>query len=432
MALIPRYGAILARVAHHQLAAAAAATQEPRQQRRPPLRRPPPPVRAKVRNIVVEHLLDPLELIPANVTLVMIGDQHRPVQRLAHDAAPQRPVDDLGVRAGTAISVGTGIRRLLEKLDHRAVGRPPPPRLVAARAAPLRRQLQSVLDEPCTGPAGRAQLEELPKDQLDRLLHANVRVLLRALIRRLDEAHRTRDDELAAAGLRPPGLERTLAQQVELVLAHRPLQAQKQMVVGAAGVVDRFVIDQQRLDHGAHLDQLMPVAVVARKARHLDRRPRPDLPRADLGDKALKPHAPRSRGGRESLVLVDDLRLPPAQTPHPLLHRVLQAPALQVVHELLVRRLTHVDQSATVQMTSRELLTHSRHPLDCATPTAGCFPEEAEPIDSSPLPGSAPAAWTSSDGRFSPRTASSGRRGVGFGRCRIALLPSWLRAISYR
>src|SRR4051812_11346495 len=62
--------------------------------------------------------------------------------------------------------------------------------------------------------------------------------------------------------------------------------------------VDGFLVDQRRVDHAAHLDQLPPVAAVAGEARHLARGDRADPAEADLGDHALEPGAGGPAGGR--------------------------------------------------------------------------------------------------------------------------------------
>ena len=97
-----------------------------------------------------------------------------------------------------------------------------------------------------------------------------------------------RDDELAPPGLLVARRQRALPQQVELVLVEAALQPEQQPVVALPRRVDGLLVDQQRVDHAAHLDELLPVAAVAREARDLPRRHRADLAEADLGDHALE------------------------------------------------------------------------------------------------------------------------------------------------
>ena len=125
----------------------------------------------------------------------------------------------------------------------------------------------------------------------------------------LDEADRRRDDEFAPPGLLVARRERPLTQEVELVLVEAALQPQQQPVVALPRRIDRLLIDQQRVDDPAHLDELLPVAAVAREARDLPGRHRADLAEADLGDHALEARACGPAGRRAAEILVDDLDL---------------------------------------------------------------------------------------------------------------------------
>ena len=122
-----------------------------------------------------------------------------------------------------------------------------------------------------------------------------------------------RDDEFAASRLLVARRQRPLAQEVELVLVEAALQPEQQPIVALARRVDRLLIDQDRVDDAAHLDQLLPVAAVAGEARHLPGRHRADLAEADLGDHALEAGARDAAGRRAAEVVVDDLDLRPAE-----------------------------------------------------------------------------------------------------------------------
>src|SRR4029077_3190328 len=66
--------------------------------------------------------------------------------------------------------------------------------------------------------------------------------------------------------------------------------------------IDHLLVDQHGVDHAAHLDQLLPVAAVASKARDFTGRYRADLAEADLGHHPLEPdarHTARSPTGRD-------------------------------------------------------------------------------------------------------------------------------------
>src|SRR6266849_6372588 len=314
MALISWDRRILARVAHHQLTAAAAAAQQTREQRWSLLRCSGTLIRLKAGAIVVKHLLNPRELLPGDVAVVMLGNQYGPlVHWLARNRLLEGSVDHLSLSRRSPVGVGAGVGRLLQHADYIPIGRSSPPRLPARQSLPLRREIDAVVDEPHRHLTRAGQLEELCEDQLDCMLHAQVGILLQSLVGGLDEAHRRLDHQLTAPRLRPASLERALTQEIELVLAHTALEAQQQPIVGPAQIVDSLVIDEQCVDHPAHLEQLVPVAVVARESGDLDRRDRSDLSQAHLGHQPLKAGPADCRRGRTSLILVDDFRLIPAQ-----------------------------------------------------------------------------------------------------------------------
>src|SRR5262245_63422233 len=105
-----------------------------------------------------------------------------------------------------------------------------------------------MLEEPEQSLSCAAELQDFVEDQPNGLLHAAVRVLLVA-IARLDEAHRRPDNEFAAAGLLVTGGERTLPQQVKLILVEISFVAEQKSIVAMTRRIDRFLIDQQGNEH---------------------------------------------------------------------------------------------------------------------------------------------------------------------------------------
>jgi hypothetical protein len=65
--------------------------------------------------------------------------------------------------------------------------------------------------------------DELAEHRANGVLHAQIRILLQALVFGLAVTHRRRDDEFAAFGLLPPSFERTLTQQIQLVFVQAAL-----------------------------------------------------------------------------------------------------------------------------------------------------------------------------------------------------------------
>jgi hypothetical protein len=77
--------------------------------------------------------------------------------------------------------------------------------------------------------------------------------------------------QFPAARLLLPRLAGALAENRQLHLAHRSLHAQQQPVVRHARVVDAVLVDDERVNHSAELEECVPFASVARKTRGFDR-----------------------------------------------------------------------------------------------------------------------------------------------------------------
>src|SRR5260370_938042 len=110
-----------------------------------------------------------------------------------------------------------------------------------------------------------AQLRHLVEDEPDRFLHAAVGILL-VTVSRLYKADRRGDDEFAPARLLVSRRHRALTQKIEFILVEAALQTQQEPVVAMTWRVDGLLINEDRIDDAAHLDQLLPVAAVAGEA----------------------------------------------------------------------------------------------------------------------------------------------------------------------
>src|SRR3954467_6929678 len=107
------------------------------------------------------------------------------------------------------------------------------------------------------------QLGEFVESEHDRLLPPTIRVFLDAIVRHLHVADRYGKEELTAPGLLFQCFKRALAKQRQLHLAHRAFHAEEQAIVGMPRVIDAILIDDQRADQPAELEQRVPVAPVA-------------------------------------------------------------------------------------------------------------------------------------------------------------------------
>ena len=192
-----------------------------------------------------------------------------------------------------------------------------------------------------------------------------------------DEARRQREAERAAAGLAVPGGETALAEEVELVFGHRALQAEQQPVVHQARVVDTVRIDDQGAGQRAEIDQMMPVAPIARQPRRLEAEHRADGTGAEFGDQALEAGARGEAGARAAEVVVDHGDGREAGGARGIGEGVLPLLALEVAEHLRHRRLPDVDDGATRQMFSADLGAHRRPPRCPGSPSSWPWPPAA-------------------------------------------------------
>jgi hypothetical protein len=99
----------------------------------------------------------------------------------------------------------------------------------------------------------RAELDELGEDQPHHGLGLLVGVQRRLARGAAHIAGRQRDGQLPPPCLGLPAGQHPLLEQVQLGLAHRPLQPQQQPVVVVHRVVDAIGVGQQRTGQGAQL-----------------------------------------------------------------------------------------------------------------------------------------------------------------------------------
>ena len=177
---------------------------------------------------------------------------------------------------------------------------------------------------------------------------------------RLDVADRDGEEEFAAARLLLQGFQRALAEQRQLHLAHRALHAEQQPIVRVARIVDAVLVDDQRADQAAELQQRVPVAAVAGEPRGLDRDHGADPALADRGEQLLEAR-PGDAGAGAAEIVVDHLDGGPAQRAGAIGKAILPAPALVIVEHLVGGRLADVDEGAAGQVLRRDL-GHRRPP----------------------------------------------------------------------
>ena len=178
-----------------------------------------------------------------------------------------------------------GIRRVGQEVVHRAIARarPADPPLPDGPA----RQLLALGDQLHHDLARRPQPPPQHEDALDRVPHLLVRAQHDPVVVVAIQPDRQREAQLAARGLVAQPAVQPRADQVQLGLGHRALQAEQQPVVEVRRRVDAVGVGDQRSRQRAQVQQLMPVRRAsapaatspapgsARRARARPRRPAP-------------------------------------------------------------------------------------------------------------------------------------------------------------
>jgi hypothetical protein len=132
---------------------------------------------------------------------------------------------------------------------------------------------------------------------------------------------------------------------MQLRLAHDAGQAQEQAVVVGAGIVEPLAIGDEHPEQGAQLEQLMPVAVVAREPGGIQADDQAGVAEPDLGDELLEAGPFGAARARFAEILVDDVDplARPAEPDGTVDQAVLEFGALVMIPDLIDRGLTHVD-----------------------------------------------------------------------------------------
>src|SRR3954464_2618298 len=106
--------------------------------------------------------------------------------------------------------------------------------------------------------------------------------------------------------------DRSLAQQIQLILVETAFQPEKQAVVTLPRSIDRFLIDQYRVHDAAHFHQLLPFPAVSCKTRYLTGSNRPNLPKTYLGHHPLEAGSDHRTCSGTAQVIIDHFDLAPA------------------------------------------------------------------------------------------------------------------------
>ena len=74
----------------------------------------------------------------------------------------------------------------------------------------------------------------------------------------------------------------------------------------SCGIVDAVLVREQRPEDGTHLQEIMPILVVAGDAAHLDPEDQADMLHGNFGQEALKSAPLVGRPAAQPLIVIDD------------------------------------------------------------------------------------------------------------------------------
>ena len=161
-----------------------------------------------------------------------------------------------------------GVHQDLADAHH---GRPPPFQIPAVgpveRANP---QPDIVAGQVVEDAPDAADLLVFVENEADDVAYLLVGVQVDAIRGDLDIAQRHVLEEFAAPGLVQPATLQSIPHSNKLEFADRALQAEQEPVVGVLRIVHAVLVGEDRPEEGAHLQEIVPIPVVAGDAAHLD------------------------------------------------------------------------------------------------------------------------------------------------------------------
>lgn len=184
-----------------------------------------------------------------------------------------------------------------------------------------------LLPEPHQNLPDRLQLVELPEYKCDRFLNSPIGVLLDFVEPRFNIAHGHGQKELAPARLLLHGFDGTLAKNRKLHLAHRALHTKKKPIVRRGWIINPVLIDNNRANEAAELQQCVPVTPIAGQARGFDRKHSADAAFTNRGEQSLKCRT-TDAAARSPEIIVNYLNVLPTQLAGTVRQAILSALAL--------------------------------------------------------------------------------------------------------
>ena len=303
-----------------------------------------------------EGALVVLEGLPGDEAGVRVGDEGDPF--VAGDEFEALAAAGLVAGALPAVTEGAGVAGVVQDLQDAGVREREPAELaLVAAAAVADREAEVLLAEALHDGAAAAVLGEGVEEEPDGALDGFVGVELDVVEGVVDEADREGDLEFAAAGFGELPADEARAEEVELGGAHGALEAEEELIVEVAGVVDAVFVGDRGVGEGAELDQAVPVGRVPGEPAHFEPEDDAGAAEADFGDELLKAFAIRGAGARLALIAVDgdDPLARPAECDGALLESVLTGGRLGVAHHLPQGGLADVDEGRALEVRTGDL-----------------------------------------------------------------------------
>src|SRR5262245_54685889 len=173
-------------------------------------------------NVLAHHSADRLRALPIHVALMGPGLQRQPLGALLAAAMHATRTTMARRNAGLTISVSTTVDRVVDDaVDGTVVGSAPDGLTVVL----FRREFEPMFVEPQEGLSRATEFFDFVKHQCNRLLHAPIRILLEP-VAYLDVADWRSDNELSTPHLLVSCRQRSLAQEIELILVEAAFQPQ--------------------------------------------------------------------------------------------------------------------------------------------------------------------------------------------------------------
>jgi|GEM_PF-3066961 len=202
---------------------------------------------------------------------MVVTDQHRPV--LAHLAYYPKLRWILFVellhRFGPSEHKGTRIDRMLQRPQEHVIQRLDPDGRMRTQLSPAHWEPKPFLDPPYKDLSGRTQFIELLKKRPKGMSYGFVASQYEVTqIVNVIACWRDGDD-LSTADFVPSALHHTLDRGIKFHFAHLTTEPQHHAVGTAGLIVDRSFVSDERVGPAAHVDQIMPIRIVASKPHHL-------------------------------------------------------------------------------------------------------------------------------------------------------------------